>query len=40
LAAPWMMEMAHRNIKASDLVLPFGLYRQVVVPLSDPCAIT
>jgi len=40
LAAPWMMEMAHRNIKASDLVLPFGLYKQVVVPLSDPCAIT
>jgi hypothetical protein len=36
LAAPWMMEMAHRNIKPSDLVLPFGLYKQVVVPLSDP----
>jgi hypothetical protein len=36
LAAPWMMEMAHHNINPSDLVLPFGLYKQVVVPLSDP----
>jgi hypothetical protein len=36
LAAPWMMEMAHQNIKPSDLVLPFGLYKQVVVPLADP----
>ena len=36
LATPWMMEMAHQNIKPSDLILPFGLYKQVVVPLSDP----
>ena len=36
LATPWMMETAHHHVKPSDLALPFGLYKQVVVPLTDP----
>jgi 4-amino-4-deoxy-L-arabinose transferase-like glycosyltransferase len=36
LAAPWMMETTRHHVKPSDLALPFGLYKQVVVPPTDP----
>lgn len=36
LASPWMRETARHHVKPSDLALPFGLYKQVVVPLTDP----
>lgn len=36
LASPWMIETARHHVKPSDLALPFGLYKQVVVPLTDP----